>query len=30
MHLPLLGYAGQAGLPHFGRDVYTATSRRVH
>jgi hypothetical protein len=25
MHLPLLGYAGQAGLPHFGRDVYTAT-----
>ena len=25
MHLPLLGYAGQPGLPHFGRDVYTAT-----
>jgi hypothetical protein len=24
MHLPLLGYAGKAGLPHFGKDVYTA------
>ncbi len=25
MHLPLLGYAGRQGLPHFGRDVYSAT-----
>ena len=25
MHLPLLGYAGKAGLPHFGKDVYTAS-----
>jgi hypothetical protein len=24
MHLPLLGYAGKTGLPHFGKDVYTA------
>jgi hypothetical protein len=23
MHLPYLGYAGQAGLPRFGKDVYT-------
>ncbi len=25
MHLPLLGYAGKSGLPHFGKDVYTAS-----
>ncbi len=24
MHLPHLGFAGQAGLPRFGKDVYTA------
>jgi phosphatidylinositol-3-phosphatase len=25
MHLPLLGYAGKSGLPHFAKDVYTAS-----
>jgi phosphatidylinositol-3-phosphatase len=25
LHLPLLGYAGKAGLPHFGKDVFTAS-----